>query len=351
MSRRLALWLALVLAVGLLACAENPVLPIVAADPDEPLLLVVNLASHTLGVVRLDSLVPDAGDVTANALLLGEVPNDVAVVPPGDFAVVVDSGDDDLFVVDLTDTLAESARIDLGRDTNPWAVALDGDGGAFVSLWLAGEVARVDLAGRRVTARIPVGQTPQALLVAGRQLLVSLVNFRHGVGFGPGEVVVVDVDSGVVARRLAVGMNPQAIARAPDNRIHVVCTGNYGAYDPPVEGSIYVLDPEATAVVDSFAIGGSPAAVAFARGGKAYVTGDAGGVAAYDAATLARLSPLGAPIVPGDHFADIAWDDARDRLYVANYGEDLVYVVDTRTDSLVTALPLGDGPGPLALRP
>jgi DNA-binding beta-propeller fold protein YncE len=334
------------LALLLASCeAEGPTIPEVVTPPGAPLLLAVNNLAETLAMVRLDSLT-----VVQNALLLGDVPNDVAVDPTGRFAIVVDSRDNDLLLVALEDSLRVASRVDFGPGANPWAAAWVGTDQAYVTLWLTDEVVRVDIASRAVVARTDVGPRPQDLLIVGDRLVVTLTNYGNG-GFGAGAVAVLDAATGSLLHSVPVGMNPQSLAVAPDGRVHVVCTGNYGNATPPVEGWIYVLDPLADAVVDSMRVGGAPVAVAMTPAGKAYLASESGGLLAYDAVTLTPLAPFESPLIPLDGFSAVAYDAGRARLFAANFPEDLLFVLDATADTLLTGVPLGDGPVALAVRP
>jgi len=348
-ARRLARAVALLASLLALRCGSDDATPLVPIPSAEPVLLAVNSLGETLTLVRLDT-----NDATPNALSLGDAPNDIAVDPSRALAAVVNSLGNSLWLVDLTDTLRVVGEVDFGTGANPYAVAFDGSGGALVSLHLTGEVARVDVSSRAIVARTAVGRTPEGILVAGARALVMISNYRiengSAVRFGPGAVAVLDAATGALLRTIAVGVNPQAAALAPDGRIHVVCTGNYGSETPAVAGAVYILDAAATATVDSIALGGSPGAIAITPAGKAYVAGDAGGLLAYDALTLEPIAPLGAPLVPLGGFFDLVHDDAARRLYLANFTEDLIFVLDSEADTIVTAYPAGDGPVSIALR-
>lgn len=337
---------AVVLALWAVGCGrENPVLPGAGTRPGEPILLAVNGLAETLALVRLDSLA-----VVPNALLLGDYPNDVVVDPSGRRALVVNSGDNEVTVVGLEDSLRVLSRIDLGSGTNPYAAAWDGEMRAYVSLWLTNEVVRIDVSAGAILSRTEVGPRPQGLLVVGERVVVTLTNYQNAIGFGPGEVAVLDAASGAFLRRLHVGLNPQSAAVAPDGRIHVVCTGNYGLYSPPIDGWIYVLDALADSVIDSVQVGGAPVSVAMSPSGRGYLASESGGLLAYEAASLALVASADAPLIPLDGFSDVVLDAPSSRLFAANFNEDLLFVVDVSADTVLTALPLGDGPVSVALR-
>lgn len=342
-----ALLAGLSLAILLASCSEeNPAIPSVITPPGEPLLFAVNGLAETLALVRLDSLT-----VFPNALLLGEAPNVVVPDSEGRRALVVNSLDNDLYVVGLEDSIRVLSRIDLGVGTNPYVAVWDGPDRAYVSLWLRGEVVRVEISSRAIVSRTAVGPGPQDLLIVGDRLLVTLTDYRNEGGFGPGQVAVLEAATGALLHRIPVGMNPQGLAASPDGRIHVVCTGNYGNQSPPVEGWIYLLDAAADSVVDSLRVGGAPVAVSMTPAGKAYVASESGGLLAYDAATLAVIAPVESPLIPLDGFSDVAYDAEGGRLFAANFNEDLLFILDAAADTLLGALPLGDGPVALAIRP
>jgi len=266
---------------------------------------------------------------------------------------VVCSGANRLDVVDLDD-LVVLRSIDLGPGASPYAITLAGADDAYVSNWLTGEVAHVDLAGGSVKETIAVGPGPEGLLFvpdAGARgadapagvLYVTVTRYREDWS-EVGELVVVRVPADTVTARIPVGTNPQAVTAAPDGVLHVVCTGDYVAR----EGKVVIVDPVAAAVVDSVAIAGSPVAALALAGGRGYTVGFAGGFRRYDVA--ARASVEANAIRGASFLTALAYDATDDLLYVSDFDDDQVYAVALAADTLRTTIASGDGPADLALR-
>ncbi len=343
---------------AVLACAV--VCPILAAgcgdddvtDPappaSDPAVFAVNSLGETLSRYLIAS-----GETAPNALPVGAQPNDMAVAADGSTGYVVCSGANRIDIVDLDD-LVVLRSIDLGPGAGPYAIALAGANDAYVSNWLTGEVAHVDLTGGNVKQTIAVGPGPEGLLfvpAAGTRgadapagaLYVAVTRYRDDWS-EVGELVAVSVPADTVLARIPVGTNPQAVAAAPDGILHVVCTGDYGAR----EGKVALVDPLTGAVVDSVAVAGSPVAALPLSGGRGYTVGFAGGLRRYDLA--ARVS-IETEAIPGAGFLTaLAYDATDDLLYVSDFDDDQVYAVALAADTLRTTIACGDGPADLALR-
>jgi DNA-binding beta-propeller fold protein YncE len=342
--RACALVLPLLLAAG---CGDDDV-----TDPAPQATASAVFAVNSLGETLARHLIV-SGETAPNALAVGAQPNDMVVAADGATGYVVCSGDNRLDVVAL-DELALRRSIDLGPGASPYAIALAGPDDAYVSNWLTGEVAHVDLAGGTVHGTIAVGPGPEGLLFApdaGRSgadapagaLYVAVTRYRPD-WTEVGELVIVHVPADTVAARIPVGTNPQAVTLAPDGILHVVCTGDYAAR----AGQVVLVDPVAGAVVDSVAVAGSPVAALALAGGVGYTVGFAGGLRRYDVA--ARVSVEAAAIRGAGFLTALAYDGEDDLLYVSDFDDDRVYAVALAADTLWTTFASGDGPIDLALR-
>jgi DNA-binding beta-propeller fold protein YncE len=293
-------------------------------------------------------------------MAVGAFPNDLVVAPDGTTGYVVSSGSNRIDVIDLDRVIGRSV-IDLGSGTSPYSLALAGAGDAYVSSWMTNDVAHVDLTAGRVVNRTPVGRGPEGVLFVATggergspagvppagDLYVTVTNYVAPYVYDAGEVVVMSVPVDTVRARLRVGINPQSLALAPDGRIHVVCTGDYGP-NGGVEGELFVIDPEVPAVVDSVALGGSPVAAVPLSRDRGCTAGFTGGLRIYD---LASRTASEANAIRGAEFLTaMAFDPVSGLLYVSDFDDDRVYVVDAGADTLVTSFATGDGPIDLAVR-
>jgi DNA-binding beta-propeller fold protein YncE len=332
------------------ACSQEGVLE-QAAPSREAAVFVVNSLGETLSRILLAD-----GTVVRNALPLGSGPNAMALTAGGERGYVVSSLSNRIELVDL-DELRVVGSIDIGPGSNPFALVLAGDHSAYVTNLLAGEVGRIHLDSQQVAQRLPVGPAPEGLLLVENAVYVAVTNFDYPSGpFGPGEVVVIRVAAGGMAAggmaadrdsviaRLGVGTNPQALALAPDGTVHVICTGDYAGR----EGRVFVLEPTLPAVVDSIDIGGSPGSILVLEDGTGVTGGYYGGLRIYDRES--RTVRTARALAHEEGLAALAFDSVEDLLYVADFDDSVVHVVDLAVDSVLTRYSVGHGPVHLAIR-
>lgn len=319
------------------SCGDGTTQPPPAAPPSA--LYALNGLGETLTRIDLDT-----GQTTPFVLALGSMPNALLFDHDLDRLFAVNSGDNTVWSLD-PDSLTRNVTYDLGPNANPYAVAITSGGELAVSAWLSADVAFFDVASGALLRRVPVGRTPEALLALPGKLLVTVVNYDFPSGsFGPGEVVEIAEGAAAAGRRAAVGANPQDLVAGPDGRVHVVCTGNYADEG----GRVFFLDAGAMTAVDSLELGGSPAEATVA-GDDVYVSGYFGGLLKYDGKSHALLRGTSDPVVNAEGLGGLAFDAARERLYLAVFPDDVVYSVDTAADTLAGAWSVGDGPQDLEL--
>lgn len=339
----LAFGLALALALAATGCGKETTRP--PGPPPAAYLLVVNSLGETFDRIDLDT-----GQVTQGVAATGNAPNDLWVDAARGRAWVANSMDNAVTAYDLA-TLAPVAAVALGPNSNPWNLAPAPNGRLLVTNWLAGDVAEIDAAAGALLQRIPVGRTPEGILAGSSAtfLRVTLVNYDEATHrFGPGQVFTYcPVCQREPAPLVTVGTNPQTLLTGPDGRIHVVCTGNFGGYEPAEWGQVRVLDWPTLGQQDTLRLGGTPDR-AQVVGDMVYVSAFFGGLMKYDGRTHAVLRDSTRPILDAPGLGAMAYDAGRKRLYVAGFDDDTIYVVDTTADTLVTAWPVGDGPVALA---
>ena len=150
-------------------------------------------------------------------------------------------------------------------------------------------------------------------------------------------------DSAVLRDSIALGpapdstggrVYPAGLACSPDgSRLYVV--GN-------LADSLLVVDPASHRVTRRLGTGGYPYGVVVDRDGKVYVS-------AWGGEWVATFVPRAGVLVPGPrirvgrHPSAMALDPTGSRLYIACASSDLVAVVDTRSDSVLTTI---DDPAP-----
>ncbi|HEX7880476.1 MAG TPA: hypothetical protein VF720_13765 [Candidatus Eisenbacteria bacterium] len=332
----------------LVACGDDPVDP---GPVPASALYVVNSLGETLDRIDLET-----GSVSLAVMPLGNGPNDVVMTDPAsaDLAParfwIANSLDNDVWGIDAAQLVPEPV-IDLGNNQNPYRLALLPDGRVAVTNWLGGTLALLDPVAGTVDDRRPIGRTPEAVLASGNRVFVTAVGYDLPTGrFGPGKVYALDSSARGAgpADSAIVPTNPQALLIDTQGRLHVICTGNYGGYEPASQGAVRVLNAATLDSVGAIALGATPGAGILVDD-QIYLSAYFGGLLRYDANTLAVTRGPDDPILDTPGLSGLAYDAGRHRLYVSGFEDDLVYVVDTTADTLVTAWEVGDGPIALGL--
>jgi DNA-binding beta-propeller fold protein YncE len=339
-----ALLLAVLLLPALLlaGCSDE------ASDPGPApasALYVVNSLGETLDRIDLET-----GSVSLGVLSLGNGPNDIVVGADPPRLWIANSLDNDVWGIDPDQRVPEPV-IDIGNRNNPYRLAILDDGRVAVTNWLGGTLALLDPVAGTVDDRRPIGRTPETVLASGNRLYVTAVGYDLPSGrFGAGKVYVLDtavrgaspIDSTIVPT------NPQALLFDQQGRLHVISTGNYGGYEPASQGAVRVLSAASLDSLGAIELGATPGAGILVNE-QVYVSAFFGGLMRYDSRTLEVVRGTADPILDAPGLSGLAYDSLRQRLYVAGFEEDLIYVVDTTADTLVTAWPVGDGPIALGL--
>ncbi|MGH7328488.1 MAG: YncE family protein, partial [Polyangiaceae bacterium] len=227
--RRLALILAPILCCGVLAAAttstillptgrsiDAPAGPVatvgtlpegLALTRDGTRLLVVEGGVLPTSLRILDArTLAQRGDAALKGAYGIPLPDD-----NGDGAWVAGANTDSIVHVDLTKAGVDR-EIAIGKGCWTTAVVRVRAGVLAAACELTDQVALVDEAGARVSALVPVGANPSALLVSkdGTRLYVA--------DWGERAIDAVDVASAKVVRRFGVGLHPEALAFAPDGK-------------------------------------------------------------------------------------------------------------------------------------
>jgi len=329
--------------------------PVLTAQTDIPrTLYVMNGSAETLSKLTLHN---DA--IIQNIVGTGQIPNQI--VAHNQKLYVLNSGTDDIMVIEPQNDQQIARTIALEVGNNPWAMAFTGAHMAYVSNLLDNSVSVVDVASGNVLKDIAVGAGPEGILIHGNKAFIASTGFTGGgQPYGQATVSIIDILTDSVTHTLNVPENAQDLAVDPIGRIHVVCTGNY--MDKP--GRIAVIDLytgpywDTPAVVDTIEIGGSPGDIVITPGGKGYCTAWGNGVNgflySYDAVADTILHGSGDPILVRPNTSRIYYDGVEDVLwipYMAQWGGDgFIQKFDTALDSVIwTSGVLGNGTQDMAI--
>ncbi|MFP5072565.1 hypothetical protein ACLFMI_23215 [Pseudonocardia nantongensis] len=228
---------------------------------------------------------------------------------------------------------AAGPTVELGGE--PVAVASSPDPGTVLVSDATGSVGIVDLAGRTVVARVPVGDRPRGIAVerSGRYAYVT--------NSGSDTVSVIDIPGRTLAATITVGETPVAVTvRADGARAYVANEQS---------ASITVIDTAARSVVGTIPVGFLPwktlEGIAVSRDGtRAVVTLDSGiGADTVQIVDLGREEVTGAVTV-GRSPGGVAISPDGRRAWVADSDDGSVSVVDLVAGARTRAIAVGGTP-------
>lgn len=313
---------------------------------------VVNSIGGTLSIVERET--PNGSLRARNDVAaLGAGANAVTLAVGEGVVAVPVAGTSSLVVFD-EETLQRRCGAALPPGSSPSGVAIGG-GKAYVTLLVAGQIARVDLAACAVEQVAPVGPGPVDVEVLGESLAVVIGNLDYSTGGIPtslGESYVAFLDARTLVTRDTVstgGRNAQFAVLDREGDLLVVNTGTFGGGNSTVAS----LDPVAGRLQGTpLLIGDSAVDVAVSPENRAYVTSFVDGLYVYDATANRVLrgasDPLFAPDASGGRrgSAGVAVDGRGDVLSVffgdaATPGEVFLFA-DGRT--LEDSVAVGIGP-------
>ncbi|MBL7074320.1 T9SS type A sorting domain-containing protein [candidate division KSB1 bacterium] len=301
-------------------------------------LYVLNGLGRTLSKMDLET-----GEIINDIFILGDVPSQVVAF--GEKVYVVNSTPPEIMVINPQNEEVEN-RIALVEGSNPWFMALVGADRVYVTNWIANTVSVVDLDSGVVVKEIPVGLAPQGILIVEDTAFVTNTGGYPNYEFS--SVSIIDILTDSVIQTLSLPPNAQDLTLAPDEKIHVVCSGPWGAN----AGRVCVIDrwagPGGTpAVMDTIEIGGWPGDIAITADGKGYLPdwGDEedGFLYSYNVYTDSIYHGSSDPIRVGKGAMRVLYDSTEGIIYVSNFGDDTVQRFNPQNDSVLVTLDFGDG--------
>jgi serine/threonine protein kinase, bacterial len=275
----------------------------IAITPDGSRVYATNRDDNTVSVID------PATNTVVRTLQLddNDGPEGIAVHPDGRTVYVVNNGSS---TVDAINTATGQVRRTVTVDTSPTDVAVARDGRAVYVTSLAGSV-----------GKFAPGSDPRPLVEDGEPQSLTLTrdNRTAYVTGYDGNLLAVDLTRGSVTARIPVGKSPDGVALSPDERTAYVVNID--------DDTISVIDLPARSTVATIGVGDRPISVAVHPDGRtAFVTNnESRSVSVIDTATRAVVAQLPVGNLPE---AVAVAPDGR-RAYVVNAGDATMSVIDT----------------------
>ncbi len=319
---------------------------------------VMNGSAETLSKMNMEN-----GAVISDILTTGMWPNQILI--HNDMIYLVNSGTDDIYVIDPSNDQQTEKVIALDTGYNPYHMTFVGSNTAYVTNSLANNVSVIDVETATVLKNIEVGSKPQGILYLGdpyfgdQVYVANTANIDWGV-YGQGTVSVIDVSTDSVIHTLEVPTNPQKFAVDPYGNVHVLCTGDYATETAKIV-IIYRyggMDWSTPVVTDTIEIGDSPGDIAITPAGMGYCVswgdGTNGFLYKYDALGKTVIHGNDNPILVGPNVSRLVYDEKENVFwipYMAAWGGDgFVQKFDVTSDSIVwTSSVLGNGTQDIAI--
>ncbi len=250
--------------------------------------VVLNSVDISLRIFPVDSPanVRTIGLGPAGSPVTLAVQKNLAAVPLGVFPA--------LAVVDLA---AGTARtVSLPDKSGATGVAFVNDSLAYVANPNRNSVSVVNVVRGTLGPEIKVGVFPQSMIASGNRVFIldseldSLFQPAR-----PARISVLDASSNAVTDSIVLsGLNPGGAAFGPDGLLYVVNSGSFGA----ANGSLSVVNPATLKETEhDTGFGDFPVAVAFDRGGRAYIGSFSYGIAIWDPVAKAFIRSPSNPLV------------------------------------------------------
>jgi YVTN family beta-propeller protein len=265
----------------------------------------------------------------ATGALLGSIPvpgHPAGIAMSADGARAYVTSPDDDAALTVIDTVARKVLRRIKLKGGPLGVAAGPDGRVYVANWYASEVVALDPVSGKTLATIGTGESPSGLAVTkdGRMLAVS-----NRLG---NSVSLIDTATYRPTAVVKICAHPFGIA---------IDTAAHFAYAACVDSdAVAVIDLRTKKQAADIKVGRRPYVVALS-GATGYVTNElAGTVTAFD---LASNVPRRTAHV-GENPEGIEASADGKRLYVANWDDNSMAVLDSGTLATIRVFPAGDSP-------
>lgn len=276
---------------------------------------------------------------------VGKGPNGIAVDPGTRAVYVANTEDGSVSVID-GETRAVTSRIPVGN--KPWSVAVDPSTNTiFVTHLFDNTVSVIDGSTRAVTATVAVGRLPVDVAVDPNTHLVYVPNARDET------LSVIDGTTSTVVATVRVGANPQGVAVDPALNTFYVITERFAGGNQPATGAnlVSVIDASTRTVTHTIPAGTGPRGVAVdTREHVVYVANFwESTVSMIDARPRAVVAAV--PVQSISASGALAVDPGTRTAYVVNERGDSVAVIDGSARAVSDTVPVGPGTRGVAVDP
>jgi YVTN family beta-propeller protein len=314
----------------------------------DKIVYILNSSAETISKINMEDTT-----VVQNMVTTGSIPNRIRIHQ--DHLYIVNSGDDNVLVIDLENDTQIAHTIGLKAGDNPWDIEFNG-AKAYVSNYSSHTISVIDLNLNKEIKRINVGYGPEGMLITNDKLYIAV---SGNVGYpNPREdsrVDVIDLNAEVIIDSIITPLNPQELALAPDGILHVLCSGEYAANS----GKIAMLDISGNIqLIDSLKIGGFLGDLEITKDGVAYClewgNGVNGFLYAYHTKTNAIIHDSQSPIKVGPNLMQFEYDEIDNLLWIpymtAWGGDGYLQIFDPESNKIVwTSSIVGNGSGAVAV--
>jgi len=175
----------------------------VLVSKDGRRIFTANIASNSISEIEEGT----GGTWTQTVIPVGKGPEGIELSPDGKEVWTAHSRDGGVSIIDVTGRKV-TGTIDAGTKRSN-RIKLTGDGKyALISDLDAGELVVLDVAGRTVMKRIPIGKSPEGVLIPpdGARAFVAVTGDNH--------IAAIDLKTWQVTRRIQPGKGPDGMAWA-----------------------------------------------------------------------------------------------------------------------------------------
>ncbi len=291
-------------------------------SPRAVLLFVSNSGSNYISIIDR-SLERVVGAVTT-----GNRPMGMALNAAQDQLYVVNSSSRSISVVD-TAQFRLLATFTLSGGIEPADIvfipdAFSLEGTLYITNRLSNDVAVVSTATRRIMKLIPVGSYPSHIAADIDRKEVYVTNERSN------DLSIINAVDGTVVANVGVNRRPAGVSVGKDG-LYVFNEGS---------NNISIVSPTQKKVVRTLSLMSPPKRGAGGFGGRMFVANTS-------ADTVTFLTPFNVvtrtiPLAPGP--TGLAVDESRNRLYITNYGDDAVSLVDPLGEKVLKKIFVGKNP-------